>query len=112
MLDVLEAIDRIEKQEIPDRETLDREPLIQVWALHHLQIIGEAASALAPEFRRRFPDIPWSQVIGMRNILVHHYFGIDLDLVWTAVKRDLPLLREQIREILHHLERAGGEHPG
>ena len=104
---MLEAIDRIAKQEIPDREALDREELIQVWVLYHLQIVGEAMSGLAPEFRRRFPHVPWSQVIGMRNILVHHYFGIDLDLVWTAVKKDLPLLREQISEILRHLEREG-----
>lgn len=55
---MLEAIDRIEKQEISDRETLDREQLIQVWVLYHLQIIGEAVNALAPEFRHRFPEVP------------------------------------------------------
>jgi len=101
---VLEAIDRIEEYEISDREILEREQLIQVWVLYHLQIIGEAVNALAPEFRHSFPDVPWSEIIGMRNILVHHYFGIDLDLVWGMVKRDLPLLREQVRGILDHLE--------
>jgi uncharacterized protein with HEPN domain len=106
---VLEAIDRIEEREVPDRETLEREQLIQVWVLYHLQIVGEAMSAIAPEIRLRFPDLPWSQIIGMRNILVHNYFGIDLDLVWTAVKRDLPRLREQVREILQHLDEEGRE---
>jgi len=108
---VLEAIDRIEAYEIPDRETLGREQLIQVWILYHLQIIGEAVNALAPEFQHRFPEVPWSEIIGMRNILVHHYFGIDLDLVWAAVKRDLPLLRGQIREILDHLGREDRKNP-
>jgi uncharacterized protein with HEPN domain len=102
---VLEAIERIEKHQIPDRETLDRDEMIQVWVLYHLQIVGEAVGALAPEFRDRFPDVPWSQIVGMRNILVHHYFGIDLDLVWSAVKRDLPMLREKIEAILAHLDR-------
>jgi uncharacterized protein with HEPN domain len=111
LLDVLEAIDRIGEYEIPDRETLNREQLIQVWVLHHLQIIGEAVNALAPEFEHRFPDVPWSEIIGMRNVLVHHYFGIDLDLVWAAVKRDLPLLRGQIRDILDQLGGEGQENP-
>lgn len=109
---MLEAIDRIEQQKIPDRETLDREQLIQVWVLYHLQILGEAVNALAPEFQHRFPEFPWSEIIGMRNILVHHYFGIDLDLVWAVVHRDLPKLREQVGEILEHLEREGDQHRG
>jgi uncharacterized protein with HEPN domain len=70
---MLEAIERIEKHDIPDREALERDELIQVWILYHLQIVGEAASALAPALRGRFPEVPWAQIVGMRNVLVHHY---------------------------------------
>ncbi len=102
---MLEAIDRIEQQAIPDRETFDGDQLLQVWVLYHLQILGEAVNALAPAFRSRFPEFPWSEIVGMRNILVHHYFGIDLDLVWAAVESDLPRLRGQIGEMLEYLDR-------
>jgi uncharacterized protein with HEPN domain len=104
---VLEAIERIEKHDIPDRDALERDELIQVWILYHLQIVGEAASAWAPALRGRFPEVPWGQIIGMRNVLVHQYFGIDLDLVWSAVKKELPVLREQVRSILSHLDSEG-----
>lgn len=64
--------------------------------IHHLQIIGEAVRGISPEFRAASPDIPWSDIIGMRNILVHHYFGIDRDAVWNVVERDLPALKRQL----------------
>jgi uncharacterized protein with HEPN domain len=72
--------------------------------VRHLQIIGEAARALPEEIRAKMPDIPWSKVIGMRHILVHDYFGIDTEVVWDAVQRDLPSLREKITSLLQHLD--------
>jgi len=60
---------------------------------HHLQILGEAAAALSEETRQRMPDIPWRQIIGMRHILVHQYFAVDLDVVWQAAPNDAPELR-------------------
>lgn len=74
--------------------------MIQVWIVHHIQIIGEAARALSDEIRARHNQIPWP-LIGMRHILVHNYFfGIDLDEVWSVVERDLPRLKENVRAIL------------
>ncbi len=64
--------------------------------IHHLQIIGEAVRGISPEFRAANPDIPWSDIIGMRNILIHHYFGIDRAAVWNVVERDLPALKRQL----------------
>jgi len=65
-----------------------------------LQIVGEAARGLSEDFRRQHPDRIWSMAVGMRNILVHHYFDIDHTLVWKVVERDLPSLRETVERIL------------
>ena len=72
--------------------------------MRHLQIIGEAAYALPKELRDQRPDIPWSKIIGMRHILVHDYFVIDINIVWDAVERDLPDLKSKIEEMLRALE--------
>ncbi len=68
--------------------------------LHHLQIIGEAVRRFSPEFRTRNPGIPLSDIVGMRDILVHHYFGIDRDAVWYVVERDLPALKDQLLPLI------------
>ena len=98
--DILEAIERIEKYASGGRAIFDRDELVQTWVLHHLQIIGEAVRGLSDEIRSAHPDIPWAQIAAMRNILVHDYFGIDLDEVWAAVVRDLPQLKAKITAAL------------
>ena len=100
LLDILEAIERAEKHAEKGRAVFERDELVQVWILHHLQIIGEAARSLEPEFQERFPEIPWGKIIGMRNVLVHHYFEIDTDIVWSVVEKDLPVLKRQVQELL------------
>jgi uncharacterized protein with HEPN domain len=106
--DVLEAIERIQGQTKGGREVFDSEPLVQVWVVHHLEIVGEACRALSAELQNRHPEVPWGAIIGMRNILVHDYFGINLDEVWTAVERDLPILRDQVLAILESEQGASG----
>ena len=69
LFDIQEAIERIERYASRGRETFETEELIQVWILHHLQIIGEASRALSDDLKDRNPTIPWSQIVGMRNIL-------------------------------------------
>ena len=103
LLDILEAIERTEKYTEQGRSAFEQDELVQVWTLHHLQIIGEASRSLDPEFRDQFPEIPWAEIIGMRNILVHQYFEIDTDLVWSVVERDLPVLKKTIQSILERL---------
>jgi uncharacterized protein with HEPN domain len=98
--DILEAIERIEKYASGGRATFDRDELVQTWVLHHLQIIGEAVRGPSDEIRSAHSDIPWAQIAAMRNILVHDYFGIDLDEVWAAVVRDLPQLKAKIAAAL------------
>lgn len=106
VLDMLEAIERIQRHASKGRGSFDRDELIQTWVVHHLQIIGEAAARLSASFRDAHPSIPWARVIAMRNVLVHDYFGIDLEEVWQVVERDLPPLERELRLI------AGERPPG
>ena len=96
ILDILEAIERIEKYSVQGKEPFENDELIQNWAIHHLQIIGEAAARLTEEVKEANSEIPWFKIIGMRNILVHGYFGIDTEIVWAAIEKELPQLKDMI----------------
>lgn len=82
------------------RAAFHRDELVQTWIVHHLSILGEAASGLSADFRRRHPDRAWTEAVGRRNILIHRYFGVDPELVWPVVERDLPMLKKLIADIL------------
>jgi uncharacterized protein with HEPN domain len=98
--DILEAIDRINKYLPPEPERFAEDELLQVWVVHHIQILGEACSSLSTEFVRQHAEIPWPQIVEMRNILVHEYFRVDLNIVWSVAHNDLPSLKKQILAIL------------
>ena len=74
----------------------------QVWILYHIQLIGEAANGISERFRETHTKIPWKKIISMRHLLVHQYFGIDLDEVWNTAQKDLPELRKEIAHILEN----------
>ncbi|HUW20677.1 MAG TPA: DUF86 domain-containing protein [Sedimentisphaerales bacterium] len=100
LLDIKESIERIKKYAGRGRDAFEKDELIQNWIIHHLQIIGEAAVRISEDFQKRSPQVPWSKIIGMRNVLVHDYFGIDFDVVWNVVERDVPELEARINELL------------
>ena len=102
--DILDAIAAIERHPEPDKAAFQRDELLQVWFLRHLQIIGEAVRALPEDVRALAPDIPWQKIIGMRNVLVHGYFGIDTEIVWEAATRDAPALKRGVERLLKVLE--------
>lgn len=104
--DILEAIERVEKYAARGKAAFDQDELVQVWILHHLQVIGEAARSLSPEIMETLPEIPWSDIIGMRTVLVHHYFEIDSEIVWSVVEKDLAPLKERVRAQLEREDRA------
>ena len=103
LLDILEAIERIEKYAEEGRDAFESNELIQTWVVHHITIIGEACRSLPNEFQANYATIPWADIIGMRNILVHHYFGIDVNAVWSVVEQDLPELKFNVEAILKGL---------
>ena len=81
LLDIQEAIANIRKYAQRGKKEFEKNELIQTWIIHNLLILGEAVSALSDSFKEQHSDIHWSKIIGMRNILVHNYFGIDFDVV-------------------------------
>ena len=97
---MLEAITRIERYSERGREAFERDELIQVWIVHHLQVIGEAAAQLGRDFHAAHPGVPWPQIVAMRNVLVHEYFGLDLEQVLRTVERDLPEFRLAVDALL------------
>jgi len=101
--DILEAIVQIELEAGKGRTAFDSSPLIQVWMVHHLMIIGEAVRAIDPATRQRYPAVPWRQIAGMRNILVHDYFRINQQIVWETVENHLPTLKVEIQKIVSEL---------
>jgi uncharacterized protein with HEPN domain len=101
--DILDAIAQIELEKVKGKTAFDVNPLLQVWMVHHLMIIGEAVRGLDPALRQKYPSVPWRQIAGMRNILVHDYFRINKEIVWETVEKHVPLLKEQIEEILRDL---------
>ena len=75
------------------RESLESNDMLQLAVVKALEIIGEAANNVSIDCQQRYPQIPWEEMVGMRNRLVHAYFGINLDVVWRTVREDLePLL--------------------
>ncbi len=104
LLDILEAIDNIQRRAAPGREVYMNDELLQVWMVHHIQIIGEAAGGLSRTLREQYPEIPWGDIVSMRNILVHQYFGIDLEQVWATVITDLPRLHSEITHMLREMD--------
>jgi uncharacterized protein with HEPN domain len=100
LLDINEAIQRIFEKLPPGKEEFIQSDLLQVWVLYHIQIIGEAANGTSPEFQKQHQTIPWKDIIAMRHLLVHQYFGIDLDEVWNTTQQDLPPLKQEIALIL------------
>jgi len=74
-------------------------PLIQDAVIRQIQVIGEAAKRLAAAFRGSTSDIPWSDIAGMRDKLVHDYMGVDLDAVWDTAIRDVPALMSQVEQL-------------
>jgi uncharacterized protein with HEPN domain len=102
LLDIKDAIENIEKYAKQGKNKFENDELIQNWIVRHLQIIGEASARLSDDFRNNHSEIQWSKIIGMRNILVHDYFGIDKAIVWAAIENELPILKHQVEEIIEN----------
>lgn len=102
--DILEAADNIGRYVQRGKDACLKDELTKTWLVHHLLIIGEAASRLSEDFRRRHQDALWPNIIAMRNILVHEYFGIDHEIVWRTASSEVPSLVSKIKSIMNASE--------
>ncbi|RLF70556.1 MAG: hypothetical protein DRN55_08475 [Thermoplasmata archaeon] len=98
---ILDAINLIEDY-LKDKEFQEfrNNHMLQDAVIREIEIIGEAAKKLSVDFKNKYSDIPWRQIAGMRDKLMHGYFGVDLDAVWDTATIDVPSLKERLEEIL------------
>ncbi|HLP62463.1 MAG TPA: DUF86 domain-containing protein [Candidatus Deferrimicrobium sp.] len=102
MSDILEAIKRIRdyildmdyNSFLDDMKTRDA-------VVRNLEIIGEASKNIKDDFRNQYPDVPWKEMAGVRDKLIHHYFGINFEVVWTIIHEELPAVQVNIDIILN-----------
>jgi uncharacterized protein with HEPN domain len=78
------------------RMNLDEDRVLSLALVRLLEIIGEAAAGVSAESRGKFPGVPWAEIVGLRNRLIHGYDSVDLDIVWNIVKGDLPALARDL----------------
>ena len=98
---ILDAIARIEEYlEGIDEEAFYRQYLVQDGVIRQLEIIGEATKRLSTETRAHCASIPWQDIAGMRDKLIHDYFGVDLEAVWLTARDDIPVLKAAVSRIL------------
>lgn len=105
--DILEAIEGIGRYACRGRQAFEQDELLQTWMVRQLQNIGEASRSLSEGLRASHPEVPWREIIAMRNVLVHHYFGVRLSEVWAAIENDVPRLQHQVEAMLTTLSDDG-----
>ena len=100
--DILESINRISAY--TDKLSYDEflnDYKSQDAVIKNLEILGEAVKLLSPDFKKNNPDLPWKDISGTRDKLIHDYFGVNIDIVWDIIKNELPSIKNKILEILH-----------
>ena len=103
--DIVEAVQRIEEYSPhPDYESFKQDRKAVDAIVRNFEIIGEAVNKIPSALRIKYPDIPWTEMMGMRNKLIHEYFGVDTQILWKTVKENVPQLKPQVRKMLQDLE--------
>jgi uncharacterized protein with HEPN domain len=97
-------------QPLHDFDAFQNNRQVQDAVVRNIEIIGEAVNkinSIAPEFIDQHPQLPWAQIRAMRNVVIHEYFFVDLKVVWTTIRDDLPRLKQQIDDLLTEQQHAG-----
>lgn len=99
LADIIEAAEKISIRAGKGRQAFDADEDVQIVLVHLIQVIGEAASGLSDELISAHPEVPWRQIVAVRNRVVHGYFEVDLDILWDVATIDVPHLAGQVRTI-------------
>ena len=104
--DIWEAIRKIRRyiEGMTDEEFKKDEKTADA-VVRNLEIIGEATNRLPDDFKVQHPDIEWAQIVGLRHRIVHGYFGVDLDIVWHIIQRDLEVFEQALQRVRESLDR-------
>jgi len=97
---IIDAVSSIEEYTANGREAFMASKMIQDAVIRNLEVIGEAVKNISPSFRNEHSGIPWKQIAGLRDILIHQYFGVDLNIVWLVVENRLPGLMLSLEDLL------------
>jgi uncharacterized protein with HEPN domain len=99
--DILSSMEKIERYiSNSDYETFKENEMIVDAIIRNLEIIGEASKNIPDDIRKRYSDIPWKRMVGLRNIAIHEYSKIDLKMIWKIIKKNLPETKQEILKIL------------
>jgi uncharacterized protein with HEPN domain len=102
LLHIAEAIADIQNYVSGGKITFYSTKMIQDAVIRNLEIIGEAVKNISPDTRKLAPEVPWKNIAGLRDVLIHDYFGVDLDTVWLVVENRLPILSQHIFQLLQN----------
>ncbi len=106
LLHIVAAIELIQSYTAPAAESFFTNSMMQDAVIRNIQVIGEATRAVSDGFKQAHPEIPWREIAGTRNLVVHEYFRVDLQIIWDAVNEDLVRLKAAIQA---HLEPSGDQ---
>ena len=100
---IQECIERIEEYTKGSKEEFMQTKMIQDAVIRNFEIIGEAAKRLSPELRSKYSDVPWQQIAGLRDVLIHDYLKVNLNSVWQIIEQNLSDLKRQVTAIMENL---------
>jgi uncharacterized protein with HEPN domain len=86
-----------------NKEKFLKERMIRGAVVREIEVMGEAAKNISRETRKKYPDIPWKKMTGMRDKLIHHYFGLDFNVIWDTIREEIPKLKKQMMDIIDQL---------
>lgn len=102
--DILDSIAKIQAYTQAGRAVFEQTPLIQDAVIRNFEVIGEVTKSLSLDLRETYPLVPWRKIAGLRDVLIHNYANVDLEIIWGLIEQDLPTLQKQVSQILLDLQ--------